>query len=167
MNANGKPRKRSPWLHRFQFTAETARANAIKAVESRRAKLMAMTHQAVTAHDQALRPQNASGDDPARANGYDQHIARLRLRLDHTTDPREIAALAQAIWRLEEVRCIFAGIPKPGQRRPGRDDNRRRPAVFSSPVLEIGPAQPANTTTGSVPEQPQDTPENALVQVVK
>jgi hypothetical protein len=155
-----------PW----RFNAETAKKAALLSHASRKLrKAQPIAFKPVTPDSQAtFQPAMMLREvDPVRVARYDEHIARTEQALRETSEPRDVQALTQALFRLEEIRCIYAGIPKPGQRRPGRDDNRRRPVAFSSPVLEIGPAQPANTTTGSVPEQPQDTPENSLVQVVK
>jgi len=145
------------------FTAETARIAAILSHKSRKRNSEKPPVPQIPQVVPQLAP-NLREVDPVRVARYDEHIARTEQALRETSEPRDVQALTQALFRLEEIRCIYAGIPKPGQRRPGRDDNRRRPMAFSSPVLEIGPA---NTTTSSVPNQPAESPETALVQVVK
>ena len=106
-----------------QFTAATARENALRAHQARAAKKLALAQAAQTQVVRVLETANypQKPADPyigARLKRVRLQIHKLEDMLEVELEPTKIDKLASAIARLSEIERNLANRPAPGSLRP-------------------------------------------------
>jgi hypothetical protein len=125
-----------------RFTQETARQAGIKSAELKKQRKARAAVIAAYAPLPALAPVDPT--DTVRATELSRVLARLdaldRLMAQAKTD-REWDNLSRAYERVFKAWVHLAGIPGPGNRKPGPDRKRDKPTGQTATVT-IAPVQP-------------------------
>lgn len=106
------------------FTRENAAENARKATIAR---------EAARKRRKGIGPEDPSKYVAARLLRARVQLARLDEMIESEDDPQKLDRLVSAQSRLSEQWRIFAGIPLPGSRRPGKEKTTR-PATDTGPI---------------------------------